>query len=573
VVRAASPTGALLKREVVVNLRSARVYWALGSATGLLIVVVLMELMPWKEIGDFLEHWTWPAEGMDVFTAKLLSRYLLRSVTGALLAGSALILPALAGSAIVSEKEQDTYTQLRLTLLRPMGVVAAELASTAGFFLALVVFVVPVLGTAFFLVGVDERELLVAIGGIAVYAVNFSLAGLACSAFFNRTHVAIIFSYGAMLMLVGGSAVLVMIGHDAQWWPADEQMVLVMMTPAMIFAPEMVSLETVVVALSYQAMVGMVLFFAATVLVWRPPRPKEMVGEVRHRLAALGRRGLSGVWTRELIKWRRGPIAEDVNPMLAKELRWGLLGQVPRPVKLAAMGLAGLGLLAFMVTRPRSEFNDYFGLLMTVLAASVTAAPALTASGIAKEYERDCMDFLRLTLLTPARIVRGKLWASLMQMGTWVTALYLTMSLSLMISKYEREMPVYFAAGLAGVLAILYLGASVAVLASEVMRRTRLAVFISYVFLLAAAGFAGLVNLLLFSPYLLLKLFVETEHLHHLAGPASEVRYLLNGVEHFVSRHDLSLPIIYILANAGLLVLIGRWTVSRTIRRLEGPSG
>jgi hypothetical protein len=95
----------------------------------------------------------WPDEESRVYAGGLAAQSLMSALLLALMLTGLMLAPGLAGSAIVSEKVNDSYDQLHLTLIRPSGILSAKLGNVLGFYFLLAIAVLPLGGVLFFLVG------------------------------------------------------------------------------------------------------------------------------------------------------------------------------------------------------------------------------------------------------------------------------------------------------------------------------------------------------------------------------------------------------------------------------------
>jgi ABC-type transport system involved in multi-copper enzyme maturation permease subunit len=112
--------------------------------------------------------------------------------------------PSFTAGAITGEKERQTYSLLRTTLLPARALVTGKLVSSLGYVFLLIFASVPLQSIAFLLGGVSLEELVVAELLILVSAVAFAMIGLYFSSIMRSTLVASISTFAAALFLTFG---------------------------------------------------------------------------------------------------------------------------------------------------------------------------------------------------------------------------------------------------------------------------------------------------------------------------------------------------------------------------------
>jgi len=108
------------------------------------------------------------------------------------------------------------------------------------------------------------------------------------------------------------------------------------------------------------------------------------------------------------------------NPVLGREVRGKFrLRQPPLPILISEIVL-GLGVLAVYlllvrqsITSPVDRPTIFWGIAWAGFSVAVLGAIASGAGALPREREGGTWESLRLSLLSPAQIVRGKLWAGL----------------------------------------------------------------------------------------------------------------------------------------------------------------
>ena len=102
----------------------------------------------------------WPRDDISIFFAARQSNQILAFFSLSLFVVYMLIVPGLTGTAIVLERERETYDLIHLSLISKTGIIVAKLASSIGYILLLLISTLPVLASIFFLIGVDWQGLI-----------------------------------------------------------------------------------------------------------------------------------------------------------------------------------------------------------------------------------------------------------------------------------------------------------------------------------------------------------------------------------------------------------------------------
>src|SRR5690349_18568675 len=122
------PITALIRRELLTSLRQQRYFWMIAVGVGFAIFFTLME---------------WPRGNAMPSQMALRSKDIFFELAFILAMGVVLVIPALAGSSIVSEREEETYELLAMTTARPWHVLLAKLLNSAGHFMVMLVAMMP----------------------------------------------------------------------------------------------------------------------------------------------------------------------------------------------------------------------------------------------------------------------------------------------------------------------------------------------------------------------------------------------------------------------------------------------
>jgi len=544
------PAAALIRREMLVNMRGGKLYGVFGLVALALILVAVGMMVPWDDLDKIILQGQ-SFDAMGLHQAAALSEDLLHAITAAMLIGCGLFIPGLAGASIVEERERDTFDLLRLSMVGPLAMILGNLINTVGFFLLLFVFILPVLGATFFLIGVDRGQFVFSIAGVTVYAVNFALAGLACSALFKRSNVAIVMSYIVMIAIVAGPAAFLIIGDEFDLWRINEENALLSFTPAGMFVPEEMESHNWVSAAIYHLTIGGGFLLASFVLVRRPRRTvAEVIGNIVARSAGNGSEDRSDLAVFSFLRPRVGPLGDRLNPMLAKELNWGLFGSLPRLYRRALLAFCCVSWFAIMVAAGPRDYDEIGGFIFALLIGLMLLFPALLANSISKEHERGNIDMLRMTLLSPRDVVLGKLKAGRRTLAPWAFALGVAFVFTLILDGADDgdELLGFLYLGMITATLVL-LFSSMSVYASTRTKRSRTSILMSYIF---SAG--ALAEVALIDKFKWPKNLVTTSHV------------ILRDTEKFIGHHEYSMLTLYVLVNCALGVALALLAVRRTVR-------
>ena len=118
------------------------------------------------------------------------------------------VVPGISAGAITGERDRQTLIPLQVTLIGPFGIFFGKVLASSAFVLLLVVATAPILAMAYLLGGVAFSQIVTGI--LALMLIGFLLAvlGVACSAVLRRTAAATLISYGLILALCIGTAVV-----------------------------------------------------------------------------------------------------------------------------------------------------------------------------------------------------------------------------------------------------------------------------------------------------------------------------------------------------------------------------
>ncbi len=390
------PMFALVKREFISLIRARR---ALVILSLFLLVCIYAVARMWPSSVEMMEQ------------ASIVSTMLVASLTSMMLLACVLFVPALGATSVSVEREQDTLDSLRTTLISPSGILLGKMLNTVGFFLLLLLAALPVASTVFFLFGLDWVQMSQILFSLLLCAATCSMVGIYCSVRFERTYVAIGNAYAGVLLLALGSNIVgaVMMPVLGLWAARGARIFAVPYGMyGTIFGR---SMSWVFGIWIYLIIIAVIFYSLALRRLRKAPVPPKIEGgsPIDDPWLLRKRRTTFPFYLIDPLA-RRKPIEDGRNPMLVRELRWGMAsrGTFLARVFLASFAISLFGSFPALTGRGTDEMGTWF---VFDMIAVVALAPALLANALTKERELGNLDMLRMTLLTPREIVAGKLSA------------------------------------------------------------------------------------------------------------------------------------------------------------------
>ncbi len=372
----------VLQRELLVNLRMHRAFVLLLAYIGLLGTVVYVAWPSQQRLDLSLS-----TAGRELVNLFFLGQYILTS----------LMVPSFAGGTITGEKERKTYEMLLASPLRPGAIVLGKLLASLSHLAVLVFASLPIVMLCLPLGGVSLWEVVATYVAMAASVVTFGMICVAASSYFTRTVAALVVSYLIILpmALVG---VLLYLAFAA--WGEFRLYLLVGFFPAGCAA------------------VCIVLFIATTRRLLHPPdvgaEAKDVVDPDLEQKKAVGMVIRSDQWPDKLFAppKRVDLMADGSNPVYDKEMRSELFGQGTLMLRLViqlSMGLA-LPLMAVCLYM-QPGWAPWYAAYVVVF--NMLVGPAFAAGAVTGERERQTLELLLTTTVSPWQILWGKLLSSL----------------------------------------------------------------------------------------------------------------------------------------------------------------
>jgi len=439
----------VLQRGLLANLRMRRAFVLLFLYPALL---GLMVFVAWPQ-NQRLDM-TNPQASKRLVNLFFLGQYLL----------AALLTPSFAAGAISGEKERQTFELLVASPLKPGAIVLGKLLASLTHMAVLVFASLPIVMLCLPLGGVSFYEVLAAYFALFMSIVTFGFICLATSSYFHRTAASLVVSYLLILPLA-------LLGV---WlWMALE--------PAGQF--RLYAVGTLLPGGC--AFLWPLLYEASSRRLLHPPdvgsQGKEVVDEKQEFEQAVGLVIQRGRFPDNLFApaKRSDLLPDGSNPVFDKEMRSETFSQgtlMLRVVIQVSMALAfPLMLVCFYLFPERAPWYVGYVLLFNVLVGPVFSAGAITG-----ERERQTLELLLTTTLTPWQILWAKLVSGLRVSS--VLTLFLVWPLVLacaMVSDYWSNLPSMLLYGLIILLTCLTT-ATVALFCSVLSRKTSISLTASY---------------------------------------------------------------------------------------------
>lgn len=362
---------------------------------------------------------------LDIRQLPNLGRELLATLATALLLLLLAIVPAYAGGAICSEREQRTLEMTLVTRLGPYSLALGKLGATLLFSTLLLLAALPVLAALFVLGGVSVAEMAGVVAILLFSALFVAAVSLLWSARSRHTYQTIMFSYVTFLLL--HFAAVPGIAAGLRWYGAKSSS-----------GAYAITVELAEIVLDSDPVRGLSRIFAghSGADLWLAP---EYVTPMLLLMLALFAVELTtkavarvdvepgpSVWQR-LMRWlvarerERQPgrglrwhwLAERVdNPVLARDLRGRPLGRFDVVLRASYVGIIGAEVLCIAWPYVLVFSETAVAVMVGAVAAVTALAGVLGATSVTSEKERRTMETLLATPLRASDIVMGKFLSS-----------------------------------------------------------------------------------------------------------------------------------------------------------------
>ncbi len=458
----------VLQRELLVNLRMPRAFVLLLLYQVLLAAVVYFAWPKDNIRLDLTESTGSTSTLVDLF---FLGQYILAS----------LMAPSFAAGAIAGEKERMTYEMLLASPIRPESIVLGKLVAALTHLAILIFASLPIVMLCLPLGGVSFYEVLAAYLALIASVVTFGMISVACGSFFPRTSSSLVVSYLTILPMAIIGVLF--------WWSLSE------------FGETRLKFSIAVIP-GIAAAITISLFYIVSARMLYPPdfgsEGKEVVDLEQESAQAVGLVIQRDQFPDRLFAPpKRETLMDDgTNPVYDKEMRSEIFGQGTLMLRLAIQisMVVAIPVMAWCLYIQRHLAPWY---ISYVVLFNILIGPVFSAGSVTSERERQTLDLLLTTIITPWQILWGKLLSGLRVASVLSSFLLWPVFLALiMVSDYWSNLPTIAAYVVIFGLTCLTT-AILALFCSTVFRKTSTSLMATYVIILLlyvaplAASFFG----------------------------------------------------------------------------------
>ena len=368
----------VLQRELLVNLRTNRAFLLLAIYQILLAAVVLVA---WPD-AERLDLTSNPPSATKLVNLFFLGQYVIAS----------LMAPSFAAGAITGEKERHTYEMLLASPMRPGAIVMGKMVASLTHLGMLILASLPIIVLCLPLGGVSLYEVLAAYLGLIVSVILFGAIGVFCSSYFSRTSSSLVVSYLVILPLV----ILAVLFWQSLEGDGELRLKLaVLVMPAFVLSA---------VILMCSAAAGRMLY---------PPdvgsEGKEVIDLEKEAEEAVGLVIQPDQFPDRLFAppKKQELMPDGSNPDYDKEIHSEIFSQGTLMLRLVIqismlLAIPLMGVFLFWQIEKAPWFPVY------VIVFNMLVGPVFLAGSMTSERERQTLDLLLTTVLTPFQILSGK---------------------------------------------------------------------------------------------------------------------------------------------------------------------
>ena len=440
----------VLQRELLVNLRMARGFVLLFLYQAVLATVVYFA-WPQDSRLDLTEN---PKDARKLVDMFFLGQYVLASMMA----------PSFAAGTITGEKERKTYEMLLASPLRPFAIVLGKMVASLTHLAVLIFSSLPIVMLCLPLGGVSLYEVLAAYLGLIVSVLTFGAISVSCSSYFQRTAASLVVSYLLILPLA-------MVGVLAWYWLSDFGQFRLLLTitvlPGVGLALCLVLLANTSARLLHPPDVGA----EGAEVVDLEVEAQQAVGLVIQP---------DQFPDRLFAPPKRDDLIEDgSNPVYDKEIRSEIFSQGTLMLRLViqvsmVLAIPLMAVCLYIWSKYAAWYMSY------VILFNMLVGPVFSAGSVTSERERQTLDLLLTTIITPWQILWGKLVAGLRVSSVLTSFLLWPVLLAcVMVQSYWTNLPSVLAY-LIIVLLSCVTTAVTALFCSVVFRKTSTSLMTSY---------------------------------------------------------------------------------------------
>ncbi len=377
----------VLQRELLVNLRMARGFFLLLVYQ---VALALVVYVAWPQT----THLDLTSSESSEKTRRLVDLFFIGQYVLA-----SMMTPSFTAGSITGEKERKTYEMLLASPLLPSSIVMGKLSAGLAHLSVLIFSSLPIAMICLPLGGVSIYELLAAYVALAVSVVTFGMISIGASAFFQRTSAALVVSYLIILPLSIGGVI---------FW-------LQMSGPT--FAGVRLVLIVTLLPLVAAIVSGIIYWKTCNLLLYPPDvgaEGKDVVDLEHESQQAVGLVIQRDQFPDKLFAppKREDLMEDDVNPVYEKEVRSEIFSQGTLMLRLViqismVLAIPFLGVCLYIFPQYAAWYICY------VIIFNVLVGPVFSAGSVTSERERETLDLLLTTIISPMQILSGKLIAGL----------------------------------------------------------------------------------------------------------------------------------------------------------------
>ncbi len=439
----------VMQRELLVNLRMPRAFVLMLVYQALLAAVV---------------YFAWPADNVRIDLTStgnsqlvdlfFLGQYILAS----------LMAPSFAAAAVTGEKERKTYEMLLASPLRPESIVWGKLVAALTHLAILIFASLPIVMLCLPLGGVSFYEVLAAYLALIASVVTFGTVSVACSSFFSRTSASLVVSY----LLILPMALMGVLFWSSLANYGDLRFKL-----------------AVTVIPGIAAAISITLFYITSARMLYPPdvgsEGNEVVDLDQEAAEAIGLVIQRDQFPDMLFAPpKRDTLMNDgTNPVYDKEMRSEIFGNGTLMLRLVIQisMLLAIFLMAWFLYISRSKAPWY---ISYVVLFNILVGPVFSAGSVTSERERQTLDLLLTTTITPWQILWGKLISGLRVSSVLSSFLLWPVFLALlMVSDYWGNVPTIMAYVLIFCFTCITT-ANLALFCSTLFKKTNVSLMVTY---------------------------------------------------------------------------------------------
>ncbi len=401
----------VLQHELITNLRRTRGFVLLAAYVAFLGLLV---------------YAAWPAEQrLDMANSEEAKKLVDLFFLGQFLLMS-MMAPSFAAGAITGEKERKSYEMLMASPIRPSAIVMGKLAASLGPLAELMICSLPIVMICLPLGGVHPYEVVAAYFAMIAFIALFVMISLWCSSHFARTAAALVVSY---LLILPLAIVGVLV------WQALEQLGEARLWVVFTVVPAVcASIGTLLWAATCRRLLASAdLGSEGKQTIDLETEAKESVG------LYISRNEFPDRWFAP--PKRTTFLSDNANPIYDKEIRSEIFSQGTLMLRLVIQ-------ISMMIALPVMAYCLYMQqhlaawYIAYVLLFNMLVGPVFSAGSVTSERERQTLDLLLTTLITPWQMLWGKLVAGLRVSSVLTSFLMWPVLLAcLMPLEYWRNLP------------------------------------------------------------------------------------------------------------------------------------